>query len=153
MTIPTGSPVDYFGTATTVTASGATAAVASGIYSVLADSEEWTNSDDVIMAAFIGRFTFSIIPTSIGSIALYARPMLIDGINDAQEPSDNYPDVYLGSFPINLVTSLQAVPLEVSLTNLRSSQAYRFYIKNNVNMPLDAAWEMEITPKAIAGKV
>jgi hypothetical protein len=149
MAIPTGAPVDYFGTAVTVT--DTTSAVATTAFSVVGDTATWTNTDNVLSASVVGTFTMTGSAAN-GTIALYAKPLNILSTNDATTPNANYLDKFVGVFNLSEAATVQYPALEISTTNIVDGQEYEFYIKNNMAVSVVAGWELELTPKAIAGK-
>lgn len=143
MAIGTDSAVEFFGTQDTVTSS--TASVADGAFS--AQEDTWTNDDDAPIASIVFEGTYSIAPDAGSSVHLYARLLNVQSTNDQDTPDSNFGHVYLGSFPLNDVTSAQYVALEVKLPNNVTSQQYEFYIKNDGAQTLSAGWDLYVTPK------
>lgn len=94
-----------------------------------------------------GRFvlaaTFSVAPTEGTTIALYARPIDIDGTNDAEVPETTRPTQYIGSFVVNNVTTTQY--MELYAQNLPWKADY--YIHNNgTGQTISAGWTLKVTP-------
>lgn len=149
MAIGTDAAIEFFGTQDTVTAGGGTSAVSNDAFSVGADAAAWTNDDDAVMATMVAMLDWATAPNANSYVNLYARLMNIDGTNDQDVPDANYPHVFLGSFPINDVTTNQYIAIEIGLPNTVSSQVYEFYVENKTGQTLQAGWTMKITPKAI----
>jgi len=146
MAIGTDDAVDKYGTQDTVTSSSSS--VADGVLSVAGDITTWTNDDDATIAAIIFEGTFATAPDANSSVHLYARLMNIQSTNDAEAPDvTNFEPKYLGSFPLNDVTSAQYAPIDIRLPNQKTSQEYDFYIKNGGGQTLSAGWDLYITPK------
>lgn len=151
MAISTDSAIDFFGTQTTITAGGGTSSVADAAFSVSGDvvSGGWTNADDAKEAAMVFAGTYSVAPDANSSVDLYLRPLNIDGTNDQDTPDANFPHVYVGSFPLNDVTSAQYCTIVIALPNVYTSQVYEPYIQNNGGQTLSAGWTIKATTKAI----
>lgn len=94
-----------------------------------------------------GRFvlgvTFSVAPTEGTTIALYARPIDVDGTADAEVPETTRPTAYIGSFVVNNVNTLQY--MELYAQNLPWKADY--YLHNNgTGQTISAGWTLKITP-------
>lgn len=147
MAISTDSAIDFFGTQDTVTSSSSS--VADGAFSVTADITQWTNDDDAPSASMTLEATYATAPDANSSVNLYARLMNIQSTNDQDVPDGNYQHTYLGSFPLNNVTTAQYIAIDVPLPNAYSSQVYEFYIENNGGQTISAGWDLYVTPKTI----
>lgn len=143
MAISTDSAIEVFGTQDTVTSS--TASVADGAFS--AQEDTWTNDDDAPLAAVVFEGTFASAPDAGSYVNLYGRLLNVQSTNDQDTPDGNYGHVYLGSFPLNDVTSAQYIPIDVRLPNQKTSQEYEFYIENGAGQTLSAGWDLYVTPK------
>lgn len=147
MAIGTDSAIEFFGTQDTVTSSSSS--VASGAFSVSGDVTTWTNDDDAPSASVTLEATYASAPTAGTSVDLYARLLNTQSTNDADAPDTNFFHYYLGSFPLNDVTSAQYITIDVALPNGKTSQEYDFYIQNNGGQTLSAGWDLYVTPKTI----
>lgn len=147
MTIGTNAAIEFFGTQDTIDLT--TASVASGAFSIAADQTPWTNDDDAISASLVFGSTFSVAPAATSEVSVFVRIMDIDGTNDPETPSAAFPFTFLGSCPVDNVTSGQFISIDISLPNTKTSQIYNFYIQNNSDQTLSAGWTLKITPKAI----
>lgn len=147
MSISTDAAIEFFGTQATVT--GTTATVADGAFSVTGSIVLFTNTDDAPQASVVAMLDWSAAPDANSSVNLYARLMDIDGGNDQDVPDANYQHGYLGSFPINDVTTNQYIAIDISLPNTVSSQVYEFYIENQTGQTIQANWTLKVTPKTI----
>lgn len=145
MEIGADSLVEFFGTQDTVTSGSSS--VTDGSFSVAGDITTWTNDDDAPMASVVFEGTYSVSPTASSSVNLYARLMNIQSTNDQNAPDANFQHVYLGSFPLNDVTTAQYTAIDVRLPNTKTSQEYEFYIENNGGQTLSAGWDLYVTPK------
>ena len=148
MAISTDSAIEVFGTPDTVT--GTTSTVADGAFSVVGDISQWTNDDDAPQAVMVAMFDWATAPDTNTSVNLYARLIDIDGTNDQDTPDANFLHTFLGSFPINDVTTNQYISIPITLPNTKTSQVYEFYIENNTGQTIQANWTLKITPKTIA---
>ena len=147
MSISTDAAIEFFGTQTTVT--GTTATVADGAYSITGDIVQFTNTDDAPQAAVVAMLDWSVAPDANSSVNLYVRLMNIDSTNDQDVPDANFQHVYVGSFPINDVTTNQYIAIDISLPNTASQQVYEFYIENQTGQTIQANWTLKVTPKTL----
>ena len=145
MAIGTDSAVEFFGTQDKITGSGGT--VVDGAFGAAATT--WTNDDDAPMASIVLEVTYSSAPDANSSVNLYARPLDIQSTNDGGVPDANFGHVYLGSFPLNDVTSAQYIAIDIRLPNTKTSQEYNFYIENNGGQTISPTWDLYVTPKTI----
>lgn len=147
MAIGTDSAIEFYGTQDTVTSSSS--AVTDGSFSVSGDITTWTNDDDAPGAAVVFEGTYSSAPTAETTVDLYARPMNVQSTNDQDAPDANFLHYYLGSFPLNDVTTAQYCVIRVALPNTKTSQEYDFYIQNNAGQTLSAGWDLYVTPYTV----
>ena len=147
MAISTDSAIEFFGTQDTVTSSSSS--VTDGSFSVSGDITTWTNDDDAPQAAVVFEGTYSTAPTADTTVDLYARLMNVQSTNDQDAPDSNFLHYYLGSFPLNDVTSAQYIVIRVALPNTKTSQEYDFYIQNNAGQTLSAGWDLYVTPLTV----
>ena len=143
MAISTDSAIEFFGTTDSVTSS--TAAVNDGAFS--AQEDTWTNDDDAPIASIVFTGTYSVAPDAYSSVHLFCRLLNIQSTNDAETPDSNMQHIYLGSFPLNDVTTAQYAAIDVRLPNTKTSQEYEFYIQNEGGQTLSAGWNLYVTPK------
>ena len=148
MTISTDAAIHVFGTQDTLGTSSA--AVADAAFSIAADLSTWTNDDDAPQASVILLADFSVAPDANSSINLYLRPLNIQSTNDGDVPDANFQHIYVGSFPLNDVTTAQYILIDISLPNTKTSQEYEFYVENQSGQSLPAGWDMYVTPKTTA---
>ena len=149
MSISTDSLIEFFGTQDEVSAAGGTAAVTDGSFSAASDGVTggWTNDDDAPLAAMVLQAAYASAPTAHTTVDLFARLMDVESTHDQDTPDGNFEHHYMGSFPLNDVTTTQRIPLSVTLPNVSSGQVYEFYIRNNAGQSLSAGWKLFITPK------
>lgn len=152
MTISTNDAIRKFGTQTTVTAGGGTAAVSAtaGTYSASSDAAAWTNTDDVPLASFVLTMQYPSGTITTGGIALMARLLNIDSTTDNPSLTANWTGAPLGSFVTGTGMSattnyaLSIGPVELPTT--KSGQEYEFYLVNNCGVQITAGWTLKITP-------
>ena len=147
MTIATDAAIEFFGTQDTL--GTASAAVADGAFSIAGDLSTWVNDDDAPQASVILLANFSVAPDVNSSANLYLRPLDIQSTNDQETPDANFQHNYVGSFPLNDVTTAQYINIQISLPNNQTSQNYEFYVENQSGQSLPAGWDIYVTPKAI----
>ena len=134
----------FFGAAKTLEANGASiannalAAADDANYELAADAGSYPDAEFVLTG------TFSVAPTNGATLALYARPLDIDGTADAEVPETTRPTVYVGSFTVNNVTTAQSMLLVAQ--DLPRLAAY--YVHNNgTGQSLAAGWTLKVTPR------
>jgi hypothetical protein len=147
MAIGTNDLVNKFGTQDTVTSSSS--AVTDGSFSVSGDITSWTNDDDADLASVTFEGTYSVAPTAETSVNLYAQLMNVVSTSDNDTPDANFPHTFLGSFPLNDVTSEQFITIDIQLPNAYTSAVYDFYIQNGGGQTISAGWDLHVTPKVI----
>ena len=149
MAIGTDDAIHKFGTQDTL---GTTStAVANDAFSIAGDLSTWTNDDDAPMASVTLLANFSVAPTANSSINLYLRPLAVQSTNDGEIPDANFQHRYVGSFPLNDVTTAQYITIDISLPNAYTSQQYEFYVENKSGQSLPTLWDLYVTPKTIGG--
>ena len=147
MTIATDAAIEFFGTQDTLGTSSA--AVADAAFSVAGDLSTWVNDDDAPQASVVLLANFTVAPAANTSINLYLRPLDIQSTNDQEIPDANFQHTYVGSFPLNDVTTAQYINIQISLPNNQSSQNYEFNVENQSGQSLPAGWDIYVTPKTI----
>lgn len=147
MAIGTNDSIDKYGTPDTLGTSSA--AVADGAFSIAADLSTWVNDDDVREASAQLQPNFSVAPDANSQINLFGRMLDISSTNDMDVPDANFQHIYLGSFPLNDVTSAQYIPIDISLPNWETSQNWEFYLENESGQSMPAGWDFIISPKTI----
>ncbi len=112
------------------------AAIAS--YGIVADGGSYPDAE------FVLGFTFGTAPTEGTVLALYARPMSIDGSNNAEVPEATRPTEFIGSFVVNNVTTAQYARLLVRDVPLIAN----YYIHNNgTGQSVTSGWTLKVTPR------
>lgn len=147
MAIAADAAIEFFGTQDTLGTSSA--AVADAAFSIAGDLSTWTNDDDAPQASVVLLANFSVAPDANSSINLYLRPIDVQSTNDGDVPDANFQHIYVGSFPLNDVTTAQYITIQISLPNNATSQDYEFYVENQSGQSLPAAWDIFVTPKTI----
>ena len=145
MAISADALVEFFGTQDTLGTSSA--AVADAAFSIAGDLSTWTNDDDAPRASVTLLANYSVAPDANSVINLYVRPLNIQSTNDQEIPDANFTHTYVGSFPVNDVTTAQYVAIDISLPNAYASQQYEFYVENSTGQSLPAGWDLYVTPK------
>lgn len=109
-------------------------------YGIVADGASYPD------ARFVLTGTFSVAPTENTTLALYARPLNIDGTADADAPETTRPTQYIGVFVVNNVTSAQSLVLDAQNVPWEAD----YYIHNNgTGQTLGAGWKLLVTPCTI----
>jgi len=131
------------GTAITLEANGASIA-----NNALAQADDATydiasNGNSYPDGEFVLTGTFATAPTEGAVLALYARPMDVDGTADTEAPETTRPTVYIGSFLVNNVTSAQTIVLRGRDLPFKAN----YYIHNSgTGQSLSAGWTLKVTP-------
>ena len=87
--------------------------------------------------------TFSVAPTENSTLALYARPLNIDGTADADAPETTRPTRFIGAFVVNNVTTSQSLVCDAQDVPWEAD----YYIHNNgTGQTLSAGWRLLVTP-------
>lgn len=149
MAIGTDSAIEYFGTQDLITAVGGTSAVTDGSFSVAADVDStWSNDDDAPIGGFVLNVDYITAPDANTVVHLYARLMNIEGTNDAPVPTDNYPNIYVGSWAVKDVTTAEYYPMtNPKIPQMASGQVVEWYIKNSTGQTMPAGWKIWATLK------
>ena len=147
MAITTDAAIDFFGTQDTLGTSSS--AVTDTSFSVAGDLSTWVNDDDAKETAVVLNVNYSVAPDANSVINLYLRPLNIQSTNDQEIPDANFLHTYVGSFPVNDVTTSQFSSIIISLPNVETSQNYEFYVENQTGQTMPAGWDIFVTPKAI----
>lgn len=147
MAISTDSAIEFFGTQDTLGTTAGT--VADDAFSVAGDLSTWTNDDDAPMASVTALIDYAVAPDANSAVNLYLRMLNTQSTNDNEIPDANYQHKYVGSFPVNDVTTNQYITIDISLPNSKTSQEYEFYIENKTGQTIQASWDIYVTPKTI----
>ena len=147
MAIAADSAIHFFGTQDTLGTSSAS--VADTAFSIASDLSTWTNDDDAPMASVTALIDFSVAPDASSYVNLYLRPLNTQSTNDGDVPDANFIHMFVGSFPMNDVTTNQYITLDISLPNYKTSSEYEFYIENATGQTIQAGWDIYVTPKTI----
>ncbi len=141
-----GEAIVKWGTQKTLEANGGAIAAGAVVqandatYSLSADGAYYPDAEFVLAAAFASA------PTEGGVLALYARPLNIDGSADAEVPEAALPVWYVGSFVVNNVTSMQYMTL---LGQDLPAEA-EYYIHNvSAAQTVSAGWSLKVKPRTI----
>jgi hypothetical protein len=121
-------------------AAGAVVQANDATYGLAADGANYPDAEFVLAAAF------SVAPTEGGVLALYARPLNIDGTADAEVPEAALPGWFVGSFVVNNVTSTQYMTL---LAQDLPAEA-EYYIHNvSAAQTVSAGWSLKVKPRTL----
>lgn len=130
------------GTTKTIVSSGASiantamSAASASTYGTAADGASYPDAEFVITV------TFGSAPLVGTTLALFARPMDIDGTADAPAPSTTYLQRHIGSFVVSAATS-QSLVIERQDVPLLAE----YYLLNvDTGQTVQAAWTLKVTP-------
>lgn len=97
-------------------------------------------------AKFVIGLTFSVAPTENTTVALYARPLDIDGTADAEVPEASRPTVYIGSAVVNNVTTTQYHEINAQDVPWRAD----YYPHNaGTGQTIAAGWTLKVIPYTV----
>jgi len=150
MSIDTNDRIDKFGTQAALGTSSS--AVADGAFSIASDTSTVTISSDVDQASVVLEADGAAALDVGASVNLFLQPLNIVSTNDAEEPSANFPHVYVGTFFLKDIATNQFSPLDISLENIKSGQEYIPFIENLTGQSIDAGWDIHYTDKTAGPK-
>lgn len=131
------------GATKTLEANGASIATNTLAQADDASYDIFTDSPGYRDAKFVLKCTFATAPTEGSVLALYARPLDIDGTDDAEAPETTRPTVFVGSFIVNNVTTSQVMELLAQDVPWNAS----YYLHNNgTGQAVSAGWTLKVTP-------
>lgn len=140
-----GETIRVYGTPKTLEANGALIAnntlvqANDATYDIVTDGASFEDGD------FALGFTYATAPIEGTVLALLARPLDIDGTNDAQAPETTRPVRQIGVFVVDNVTTAQyAVCVGRDLPKLAE-----YYVHNvGTGQSVSAGWTLKITPRS-----
>jgi len=95
-------------------------------------------------AQFALTCQFSVAPIKNSFIAVYARPMAVDGSNNTQAPEATRPTRFIGQFVVNDVTAQQTMEF---MANDLPWDAWYYLHNVNTGQQLPVGWAVSITPR------
>ena len=145
MTIDSGAPL--FGYGTQVTVISDILAIANTSFNA-GTVTQFTPTDVTPLADAVLDIALAVAPAAGKAVHLYRRDMNIDGVNHAPVPDANFKSIYLGSFPLDLVTTRQFI----SLTDIPLTKDQEFYIENDSGQSTSGTTVLKVTPKSYNAK-
>ena len=142
-----GETIIKLGTPKTLEANGAS--IANNTLAQADDANYSISSDGAYFpdAKFVVSVTFGTAPTEGTTLALYARPLDIDGTNNAEVPETTRPTVFIGTFAVNNVTTAQFIELLAQDVPWKAA----YYLHNNgTGQTVSAGWTLKVTPFTVA---
>lgn len=150
MPIPSGTPIEWRGTTKTLEASGGSITNNSVVQADDASYNISTDGEGVVDAEFALSFTYATAPTEGTPLALYARPLNVDSTGDTEVPELARPTMYIGSFIVNNVTTLQYAICRGTDLPLEAD----YYIANvATGQTVSSGWTLKVTPIGVTPKV
>ena len=140
MAISSGAAVFQYGTQTTVISD--TVAILNTAFNG-ATITALVQTDYVPLGDAVLTVTMAVAPAAGAAFHLYRRDMNIDGTNDSTVPDANFKSICVGSFLLDLVTTIQYV----SLTDIPLVVDQEFYIENDAGQSTTSTTIVKITPK------
>lgn len=145
MAITTGAAVVESGTQATVISD--TGAIADGAFNG-ATITALVPSDLVSFGDAVLTVTMAVAPAAGAAFHLYRRDLNIDGVNDSTVPDANFKSIYVGSFPLDLVTTIQYI----SLPAIPLAPDQEFYIENDAGQATSGTTIVKVTPRTYNAK-
>lgn len=108
-------------------------------YDLVADGASYPDAE------FVLACTFSAAPTESTVISLVARPLNIDGTNDADAPDFQRQVQFIGNFIVNNVTTTQYL----WLMGYDLPREADYYLANNAGQSIAAGWTLKVTPRTL----
>ena len=140
-----GETMVVFGTPKTLEANGANIANNAVVQADDASYDQVADGGGFIYADFTLSFAFCTAPTENTVLALYARPLDIDGTADAEVPEATRPTMFVGSFVVNNVTTTQYATLIERQVPAKAD----YYIHNSgTGQTVSAGWTLKVTPRS-----
>lgn len=140
MTVVYGTPKTLEAAGTSI-ANNALGQADDADYSVSSDGGGYPDAE------FVAALAFGTAPTEGTVVALYARPLDIDGTNDSEAPEAARPTYFVGSFVVNNVTSTQYISLLARDLPAKAS----YYLHNNATgQTISAGWTLKVAPRSYA---
>lgn len=140
----------YLGTQKTLEASGAAIAnntlvqADDASYSIIADGAKYPDAE------FVLTVQYTTAPTENTTLALYARSLDVDGTADADAPETTRPEKFIGTYPVNNVTTVQTLVLRAQDVPTVGD----YYIHNvGTGQQVNAGWVLKVTPRTIGPAV
>ena len=140
-----GEAIVKVGTTKTLEANGASCAYGvivqadDASYGIVADGATYPDAE------FALAVTFSVAPTENTVISLVARPLNIDGTNDADVPEFQRQVQFIGNFIVNNVTTTQYL----WLMGYELPREADYYLANNAGQTISAGWTLKVTPRTL----
>jgi hypothetical protein len=140
-----GESIVVFGTTKTLEANGGSIANNSIAQADDATYDQVSDGASFMYADFVASFTFGTAPTEGTVLALYARPLDVDGTGDTEVPEAARPTRFVGSFVVNNVTTLQYAQIQEAIPPKLAS----YYMHNNATgQTVSAGWTLKVTPRS-----
>lgn len=135
-----GDPILAWGTWRTLEANGAAITAGSVVRADdanydLAANANWPDAEFVLVVSY------SVAPTQGRLLNLLARPLDIQGTNDAPVPEAARPTHMLGSFVVDNVTGLQYLPIN-GLFVQDLPALFEAYVHNDTDQSVPAGWAL-----------
>jgi len=145
MTINTGAALFEYGAQLTVISDAS--AIASTSFNA-GTVTALTQTDFCSLADAVLDITLAVAPAAGKAAHLYRRDKNIDGVNHAPVPDANFKNIYVGSFPLDLVATRQFI----SLTDIPLTKDQEFYIENDSGQSTIGTTILKVTPKSYNAK-
>lgn len=139
-----GETIVALGTTKILESNGSAISANTVVRATGANYDQLVDGGGFALADFTLSFTFAIAPTENLVLAVYARPLDIDGTNDAEVPEPTRPTFFIGSIPVNDVTTVQYG----FLMGRQVPPKADYYVHNLAGQSVSAGWTLKVTPRS-----
>lgn len=143
------------GTEVTLEESGASTAdgvftAADDVNFLIADNEISTGIQGTHLKVRLTTVDTTVNPDVGGVVNVYARPQNIEGTEDGEPPTANYPHTFVCSLPVD---DDQAVTQDIQKSLVKNPFPHTecaYYIENQCGQTISAGWNLRVTPQFYA---
>ncbi len=150
MTIGADALIGFWGAQTAGLGTTTTGFAADALSDGTNDLVAWTNVDDAPWASFTLKIDWNTTaPDPGGHINLFARKTAVEGSNNDDIPTANFPHFYIGRFKIKDVLTEQFITEVFQLPNWKSQSIYHFYLQNKTTETMEDGYDLYVTPETV----
>lgn len=141
-----GETIVVLGTTKTLEANGGAIANLTVVQADDANYDRSTDGADYPDAEFVLAAAYTAAPTENTVLALYARPLNIDGANSTLAPEATRPTRFIGSFVVDNTGGSTVQYMTLAARDVPKLAAY--YIHNSgTGQQVNAGWTLKVTPR------
>jgi hypothetical protein len=139
--VVTGTQKTLESTGATISNNALVQAIAAS-YDIAADGASFPDAEFVLTA------TYSVAPLEGATLALYARPLDVDGTADTEAPEITRPTIFIGTFTANNVTTPQTIVLNGGFARNVPRKADYYVHNNGTGQAVAIGWTLKVTPRS-----